>query len=94
VKDNSKNTSGGFKDLLKEKCPWHLDGNHTTERCYQLRRALKDIQDPQPSHDKKGKKKADEGNDDFQEPQNGERPLRRTTHQTVSEGHQTGSLQH
>jgi hypothetical protein len=68
VKDNSKNTSGGFKDLLKEKCPWHLDGNHTTERCYQLRRALKDIQDPQPSHDKKGKKKADEGNDDFQEP--------------------------
>jgi hypothetical protein len=30
-KDNSKKTSGGFKDLLKEKCPWHLDGNHTTE---------------------------------------------------------------
>jgi hypothetical protein len=27
-------TSGGFKDLLKEKCPWHLDGNHTTEQCY------------------------------------------------------------
>jgi hypothetical protein len=24
VKDNSKKTSGGFKDLLKEKCPWHL----------------------------------------------------------------------
>jgi hypothetical protein len=37
VKDNSKKTSGGFKDLLKEKCPWHLDGNHTTEQCYQLR---------------------------------------------------------
>jgi hypothetical protein len=31
VKDNSKKTSGGFKDLLKEKCPWHLEGNHTTE---------------------------------------------------------------
>jgi transcriptional accessory protein Tex/SPT6 len=31
TKDNSKKTSGGFKDLLKEKCPWHLDGNHTTE---------------------------------------------------------------
>jgi hypothetical protein len=31
AKDNSKKTSGGFKDLLKEKCPWHLDGNHTTE---------------------------------------------------------------
>jgi hypothetical protein len=36
-KDNSKKTSGGFEDLLKEKCPWHLDGNHTTEHCYQLR---------------------------------------------------------
>jgi hypothetical protein len=37
AKDNSKKTSGGFKDLLKEKCPWHLEGNHTTEQCYQLR---------------------------------------------------------
>jgi hypothetical protein len=37
VKDNSKKTSGGFKDLLKKKCPWHLEGNHTTEQCYQLR---------------------------------------------------------
>jgi hypothetical protein len=68
VKDNSKKTSVGFKDLLKEKCPWHLEGNHTTEQCYQLRRALKDSLDPQPPHDKKGKKKADEGNGDFQEP--------------------------
>jgi hypothetical protein len=39
AKENSKKTSGGFKGLLKEKCPWHLDGNHTTEQCYQLRRA-------------------------------------------------------
>jgi hypothetical protein len=31
TKENSKKTFGGFKDLLKEKCPWHLDGNHTTE---------------------------------------------------------------
>jgi hypothetical protein len=31
TKDNSKKTSSGFKDLLKEKCPWHLEGNHTTE---------------------------------------------------------------
>jgi hypothetical protein len=54
--------------LLKEKCSWHLEGNHTTEQCYQLRRALKDSSDPRPPHDKKGKKKADEGNDDFQEP--------------------------
>jgi hypothetical protein len=68
AKDNSKKTSGGFKDLLKEKCPWHLDGNHTTEQCYQLRRALKDTPEPRHPHDKKGKKKADEDNDDFQEP--------------------------
>jgi hypothetical protein len=27
TKENSKKTSDGFKDLLKEKCPWHLDGN-------------------------------------------------------------------
>jgi hypothetical protein len=37
AKDNSKKTSSGFKDLLKEKCPWYLEGNHTTEQCYQLR---------------------------------------------------------
>jgi hypothetical protein len=67
AKDNSKKTSGGFKDLLKEKCPWHLEGNHTTEQCYQLRRALKDSPDSRPPHDKKGKKKVDEGND-VQEP--------------------------
>jgi hypothetical protein len=68
VKDNLKKTSGGFKDLLKEKCPWHLDGNHTTEQCYQLRRALKDTPEPQHPHNKKGNKKTDEGNDDFKEP--------------------------
>jgi hypothetical protein len=45
-----------------------MDGNHTTEQCYQLRRALKDIPEPRHPHDKKGKKKTDEGNDDFQEP--------------------------
>jgi hypothetical protein len=37
AKENPKKTFGGFKDLLKEKCPWHLDDNHTTEQCYQLR---------------------------------------------------------
>jgi hypothetical protein len=68
AKDNSKKTSGGFKDLLKEKCPWHLDDNHTTEQCYQLRRALKDTPGPRHPHDKKGKKKTDEGNGDFREP--------------------------
>jgi hypothetical protein len=31
-------------------------------------RALKDTPDPRPPHDKKGKKKADEGNNNFQEP--------------------------
>jgi hypothetical protein len=68
AKENSKKTSGGFKDLLKENCPWHLDGNHTTEQCYQLRRALKDTPEPRDPRDKKSKKKHDEGNGDFQEP--------------------------
>jgi hypothetical protein len=68
AKDNSKKTSSGFKDLLKEKCLWHLDGNHTTGQCYQLRRALKDTLEPRHRHDKKGKKKVDEGNGDFQKP--------------------------
>jgi hypothetical protein len=68
AKDNSKKTPSVFKDLLKEKCPWHLEGNHTTEQCYQLRRALKDTAEPRHPHEKKGKKKADEGNDHFQEP--------------------------
>jgi hypothetical protein len=68
AKGNSKKTSGGFKDLLKEKCPWHLDGNHTTEQGYQLRRALKSTPEPPHPHDKKGKNNNDEGNYDFQEP--------------------------
>jgi hypothetical protein len=68
AKENSKKNFGGFKDLLKEKCPWHLDGNHTTEQCYQLRRALKSTPEPPHPHDKKGKKKDDGDNDDFQEP--------------------------
>jgi hypothetical protein len=69
AKDNPKRTSGGFKDLLKEKCQWYLEGNHTTEQYYQLRRALKDTPEPRHPHDKEGKKKADEGNGDFQEPE-------------------------
>jgi hypothetical protein len=67
AKDNSKKTSSGFKDSLKEKCPWHLDGNHTTEQCYQLQRALKDTPEPRHPHNKKDKKKADVDNGDFQE---------------------------
>jgi hypothetical protein len=91
TKDNSKKTSGGFKDLLKEKCPWHLDGNHTTKQCYQLRRALKDTPEPRHPHDKKVKKKADEGNNDFQEPDKavnvlfGELPNRRAQKATRRE---------
>jgi hypothetical protein len=54
--------------LLKEKCSWHLDGNHTTEQCYQLKRALKSTPEPPHPLDKKGKKKHDDGNGDFQEP--------------------------
>jgi hypothetical protein len=91
AKDNSKKTFGGFKDLLKEKCPWHLDGNHSTEQSYELRRALKDTPDPRPPHDKKGKKKADEGNGDFQEPDKtvnvlfGELPTKRSQKATRRE---------
>jgi hypothetical protein len=54
--------------LLKEKCPWHLDGNQTTEQCYQLRPTLKSTPGPPHPHDKKGKKKNDGDNGDFQEP--------------------------
>jgi hypothetical protein len=38
TKDTNKKTSGGFKDLLIEKCSWHQDSNHTTEKWYELRR--------------------------------------------------------
>jgi hypothetical protein len=67
TKENSKKTSDGFKDLLKEKCPWHLDGNHTTEQCYQLRRALKSTQSHRTLITRK-EKKNNGGNDNFQEP--------------------------
>jgi hypothetical protein len=68
AKENSKKNSGGFKDLLKEKCPWHLNGNRTTEQCYQLSHALEGTPEPPHPHDKKGKKKNDGDNNDFQEP--------------------------
>jgi hypothetical protein len=68
AKENLNRNSGGFKDLLKEKCPWHLNGNHTTEQCYQLRHALKSTPEPPHPHDKKGKKKNNGDNNDFQEP--------------------------
>jgi hypothetical protein len=68
AKENSKKNTGGFKDLLKEKCPWHMDGNNTTEQCYQLRRALKSTPEPLHPHNKKGKKKNDGDNGEFQEP--------------------------
>jgi hypothetical protein len=63
AKGNSKKNSGGFKDLLKEKCPWHPNGNHTTEQCYQLRHALKDTPEPPHPHDQKGMKKDGDNND-------------------------------
>jgi hypothetical protein len=68
AKENSRKNSGSFKDLLKEKCPWHLNGNHTTEQCYQLRHALKSTPETPHPHDKKGNKKNDGDNNDFQEP--------------------------
>jgi hypothetical protein len=59
AKENSKN-SGGFKDLLKEKCPWHLNGNHTTEQCYQLRHALKSTPEPPHPHDNRARRRTTE----------------------------------
>jgi hypothetical protein len=95
AKDNSKKTSGVFKDLVKEKCPWHLDNNHTTEQCYQLWRALKDTPDPRPPHDKKGKKKVNKGNGDFQEPDKTVNVLfGGTTLQELPKAHSTGSSEH
>jgi hypothetical protein len=67
AKDNSKKTSDGFKELLKEECPWHPENNHTTEKCYRLRRALKDTPEPRHPHDKNGKGKVNKGNGDFQD---------------------------
>jgi hypothetical protein len=95
AKDNSKKASGGFKDLLKEKCPWHLDGNHTTEQCYQLRRALKDTPEPRHPHDKKGKKKDRRRQRRLPGTrQDGERSLRRTTQPTGSESYSSRSHEH
>jgi hypothetical protein len=45
---------------LKEKCSWHLNGNHTTEQCYQLRHALKGTPEPPHPHDKKGRRRTTE----------------------------------
>jgi hypothetical protein len=67
MKDNNKKTSVSFKDLLKEKSLWHSENNHTTEQCFQLRRALKETLKPRNPHDKKGKGKVPEGNDNYQD---------------------------
>jgi hypothetical protein len=60
AKESSKKNSDGFKDLLKEKCPWHLNGNHSTEQCYQLRHALKGTPEPPRPHDKKARRRPTE----------------------------------
>jgi hypothetical protein len=73
AKENSKKTSGSFKDLMKEKCPWHLEGNHTTVQCYQLRRALKHTPEPRQERQEEGRRRQ------WRLPgtrQDGERPLR------------------
>jgi hypothetical protein len=82
AKENSKKTSGGFKDLLKETCPWHLDGNHTTEQCYQLRRALKSTPERRRQRRLPGTRQ------DYQ------RPLRWTTQQTGEKGYSSRSHEH
>jgi hypothetical protein len=95
AKENSKKTSGGFKDLLKEKCPWHLDGNHTTEQCYQLRRALKGTPESSHPHDKK--KQEEERRRQLRLPgtrQDGQHPLWWTTQQTGTKVYPSRSYEH
>jgi hypothetical protein len=60
AKENLKKNSGGFKDLLKEKFSWHLNGNHTTEQCYQLRHALKGTPEPPHPHEKRARRRTTE----------------------------------
>jgi hypothetical protein len=69
TKDGNKKTSSGFKELLKERCPWHQKSNHTIEHCYQLWQTLKDTPNPPHAHDMKGKRKVSEGYN-FQHPEN------------------------
>jgi hypothetical protein len=94
AKENSKKNSDGFKDLLKEKCLWHPNGNHTTEQCYQLRHALNDTPEPPHPHDKKGQ---EEGWRQQRLPgsrQDCQLPLRRTTQQAGAEGYPSRSHVH
>jgi hypothetical protein len=82
AKENSKKNSGGFKDLLKEMCPWHLDGNHTTEQCYQLRRALKSQEYSRATAPSRQERQEEERQRQRRLPgtrQDYQRPLRRTT---------------
>jgi hypothetical protein len=86
AKGNSKKNSGGFKDLLKEKCPWHPNGNHTTEQCYQLRHAQGDARATAPSRSKG----QEEGRRQQRLPgagQDRQRPLRRIAQQAGAEGY-------
>jgi hypothetical protein len=94
TKENSKKTSDGFKDLLKEKCPWHLDGNHTTEQCYQLRRALKSTPEPPHPHYKKGEEEQRRQRQLPGTRQDCQRPLRWTIQQTGTKGYSSRSHEH
>jgi hypothetical protein len=81
MKDNSKKTSDWFKELLKEKCQWHLEGNHTTEQCYQLRARTQRLSRPTASSRQERQEKSRRGQRRLPRTrQDGECPLRRTTY--------------
>jgi hypothetical protein len=81
TKDNSKKTSDWFKELLKEKCQWHLEGNHTTEQCYQLRARTQRLSRPTASSRQERQEKSRRGQRRLPRTrQDGECPLRRTTY--------------
>jgi hypothetical protein len=81
TKDNSKKASDWFKELLKEKCQWHLEGNHTTEQCYQLRARTQRLSRPTASSRQERQEKSRRGQRRLPRTrQDGECPLRRTTY--------------
>jgi hypothetical protein len=87
AKENSKKNSGGFKDLLKEKCPWHLDGNHT-KSTQEYSRATAPSRQERQEKERRRQRRLPGTRQDCQ------CPLRRTTQQTGGEGYSSRSHEH
>jgi hypothetical protein len=93
VKDNSKETSGNFKYLLKEKCLWHLEATTPPSSTTIYGEHSKTFQTHGFLTTRRARKKLTKAKTTSTR-QDSERPLRRTTHQMVSEGYEAGSLEH